>query len=305
MSVLVRGRNISKSFGEFKLIQGIDLEIKENEVIGIVGCNGCGKSTLLEMLVGRIPTDSGQWKWLRPHCQVSYMPQVANEEIRQQRLSCGEQTKKRLQRALYQPHELLVLDEPTNHLDQKGIQWLIQMIRKEKGTVIIVSHDRYFLDQCAQRIIELENGKLQHFLGNYSDYQMEKKKQLEAQKHAYMIQEKRQQKIKAEMARLKNWSQKAHEDAAQKAIETGNKFGGKEHNRAKAKKRDQQIKSKLKRLEKMQEESIEKPREQAKIQFTLEKAEKGNKRILEVKQLGKSYGNKVLFADSHYSRTTF
>lgn len=77
-------------------------------------------------------------------------------------------------------------------------------------------------------------------------------------------------------------------------------LGGKEHNRAKAKKRDQQIKSKLKRLEKMQEEGIEKPKEKTKIQFEIEKAEKGNKRVLEAKHLEQHFGKKTLFKDSHF-----
>lgn len=226
MSVLLRAKKISKSFRAIQLICEADLELKAHTVVGMVGSNGCGKSTLLEMLVGKLPADSGKWEWLKSSCKISYMPQVEVSQEKDDSLSCGEQTKKRLEKVLHQPHELLILDEPTNHLDQKGIKWLLQEIAKDKAAILIVSHDRYFLDQCAQEIIELEQGKLHYFLGNYSAYQREKKKQFEAQLHAYWVQEKNQQKIKDEMANLKNWSLKAHRDAAKKAIETGNKFGG-------------------------------------------------------------------------------
>ncbi len=298
MSVLLKGEKISQCFGELTLLRQVEFEINEGEKIGIVGQNGCGKSTLLEMLAGRLNPSEGQFYWYKP-CVTSYMQQVT-DEAEERLLSGGERTKKRLREALYQKHQLLLLDEPTNHLDQDSIKWLIKELQKEISTLVVVSHDRYFLDQCVSRIIEIEDGKLKSYPGNYHFYQEEKQKQRASQLHAYESQEKRKQKIEAEIETLKGWAQKAHHDARAKAIETGNKFGGKEHNRAKAKKRDKQVASKIKRLTAMIEEGVEKPKDEQKIQFNLHESSKANKRVIEAKNIGKTYGKKCLFEKSSF-----
>ena len=298
MSVLLKGEKITQSFGAFTLLDQIDLEIIEGEKIGIVGHNGCGKSTLLEMIAGHLLPSEGSFHWYKS-CAIAYMPQVTetNDEAV---LSGGERTKKRLREVLYEKHQLLILDEPTNHLDQDSIKWLIKEIQKEKGTLVVVSHDRYFLDQCATRIIEIDEGKLKSYPGNYSFYQKEKQAQRASQLHAYENQEKRKQKIEEEIQNLKGWSQKAHNEARAKAIETGNKFGGKEHNRAKAKKRDKQVASKIKRLTAMLQEGVEKPKAEQKITFTLQESPKANKRVIEAQNIAKSYGKKCLFEKSSF-----
>lgn len=298
MSALLKGEKISQCFGALTLLSQIEFEINEGEKIGIVGQNGCGKSTLLEMIAGRLNPSEGQLYWYKP-CVIAYMPQVTDEED-ERLLSGGERTKKRLREVLYEKHQLLLLDEPTNHLDQDSIKWLIKEIQKDTSTLVVVSHDRYFLDQCVTRMIEIEDGKLKSYSGNYHFYQEEKRKARESQLHAYENQEKRKQKIEAEIETLKGWAQKAHREARAKAIETGNKFGGKEHNRAKAKKRDKQVASKIKRLTAMIEEGVEKPKTEQKIQFTLQESPKANKRVIEAKNIAKAYGKKCLFEKSSF-----
>lgn len=299
MSVLLKGQNISKSYGTVKLIEHSMFEIFEGERVGLVGRNGCGKSTLLGMMTGEIMPSEGQWTWYKS-CEIGYLRQVAEPSILTSSLSGGEQTKKRLQEILYQKHDFLILDEPTNHLDRDAIKWLIKTLKKEKATLLIVSHDRYFLDQCTDRIVEIEAGTLTSYKGNYSAYREEKQRQYESKLHAYEVQEKRKQKLEAEMKQLQAWSSKAHNEAAIKARKTGNKFGGKEHNRAKAKKRDQQVKSKLKRLMRMEETGLQKPKEVQKITLDLNEWGKGNRRVIEAKEIRKAFNGKVLFDDSSF-----
>ena len=299
MSVLLKSQKLCQTFGALTLFKEVEFEIMEGEKVGLVGKNGCGKSTLLSIIAGKIQPSQGSYHWYKT-CDVAYMPQVAEEMLLDDTLSGGERTKKRVQEVLYQKHDVLILDEPTNHLDHNGIKWLIKAIQKEKGTVLMVSHDRYFLDQCVDRGGGRIVKKLKSYSGNYSWYQKEKQRLYESQLHAYEAQEKRKEKIHAEISQLKNWSQKAHREAAAKARETGNKKGGREFNRAKAKKTDKAVKSKLKRLMKMEQTGIKQPKKEQRICFDLIEKKKGNRRIIEAQEIQKYFGKRCLFANSNF-----
>ena len=118
--------------------------------------------------------------------------------------------------------------------------------------------------------------------------------------HAYIEQEKVKEKINNQIAELKKWSNKAHKEAGKKAIKTGNKVGGKQFNRAKAKKMDAQVKSKIKRLQKLQVEGVDKPKEEGYIVFNGTSAGKIGSVVLEAKDISKAYDNKVLFNKSSF-----
>ncbi|WP_308415502.1 GNAT family N-acetyltransferase [Sporanaerobium hydrogeniformans] len=199
-----------------------------------------------------------------------------------------------------QKGDLLILDEPTNHLDSEGIKWLLRTLRGRSEAILIISHDRYFLDQCVNRVVEIEEGKLKSYEGNYSFYRKEKQKQFEDKLHAYYEQEKIKACIQNQITELKNWSGKAHREAAAKAIKMGNKMGGKQYNRAKAKRMDQQVKSRIKRLEKINREGLQKPKEESTVYFEIQKASKTGAVLLEAKDIGKSYGAKCLFEKSSF-----
>ena len=189
----------------------------------------------------------------------------------------------------------MILDEPTNHLDYRGVQWLINEIKGYKGTLLVISHDRFFLNECANKILEIEDGTISEYKGNYDFYREEKKKRYDDELKKYLIQEDYKLKINNQISNLKNWSQKAHRESREKAIATGNKFGGKEYLRVKAKKKDIQIKSRIKRLEKIEAHGVKKPKEDNKINFNFQKGEIKGKRVLEANNISKSFNGKVLF----------
>ena len=299
MGLLLQTIKLTKSFGEHDVLKDITLTISEGEKIGIVGLNGAGKSTLIRLIAGELTADSGKMIWHR-HCQIGYLKQISEEKEGFGTLSGGEKTKKRLLRCLKNNVSVLILDEPTNHLDEKGMAWLINEIDAFKGTVIVISHDRYFLDQCINRIEEIENGKNQSFAGNYSWYRKEKKRLFEAATKAYEEQEKKKQGIREEMQVLKNWSAKAHREAGKKAIETGNKFGGKQHNRAKAKAMDRRVHSQMMRLQKIEVEGLQRPQEESTVSFQLGKEAQKGHRILCAGGLEMAYNEKVLFKKSDF-----
>jgi macrolide transport system ATP-binding/permease protein len=183
-------------------------------------------------------------------------------------------------------------------MDYQGINWLIEELKKYRGTVLIISHDRYFLDKAVNKIIELNKGKADMYHGNYTFYKEEKRKRYDSQLHQYEIQEKNQAKIKEEIDRLKEWSEKVHRDSRKK--ETAG-LGKKEYFRAKAKKKDRQIKSKIKNLEKINGEGVKRPEEDKKIHFRFNEGVLKKTRMIQAEDIKKSFETRILFKESSFS----
>ncbi len=330
--MLIKCNKIKKDFGDVSVLKDINLEIERGERVGLVGGNGAGKTTLANIIFGNLICDAGEIIWGEEDLKVGYLIQstyyTSNtinsmfqdtkevikgfferagqlglknvkswDNTRFDGLSGGEKTKLALAHIWAEKPNLLILDEPTNHMDFQGIQWLINEINKYKGTIIIISHDRYFLDECVGRIIELENGVIHSYKGNYTFYRNEKKRQYDSQLNAYSIQEKYKQKIAQDIHQLKNWSDKSHRESRKKAKQVA---GKKEYFRAKAKKKDKQVKSKLKRIEKIELEGVKKPNAEAKINFEFDGVEKKGKRMIEAINISKAYGEHVLFKNSSF-----
>lgn len=300
MTVLMESKNLSKEYGENVIFNKIDFKIKLGETIGIVGSNGTGKTTLANIICGKIEPTSGEIIWYKNNVKIGYMKQATEYEDPESTLSGGEKTKKLLNDVIHRDYNFLVLDEPTNHLDYLGVAYLIKEIKKFNGTIIIISHDRYFLDQCVTRIIEIENQKITEYNGNYTYYRKKKQEDYENAVHLYVEQEKIKNRINMQIEELEGWSDKAHRESRKKAIETGNKFGGKEYNRVKAKKMDNQIKSRIKRLEKMKVEGLEKPKEEEKVLFQIKESKKIGAVVVEAKDISKSFDKKILFEKSSF-----
>jgi macrolide transport system ATP-binding/permease protein len=329
MGILLSCREIKKEFGEINIINNISFDIAVGERIGLVGLNGSGKTTLANIIAGSLEIDGGSLCWHKSSVNIGYLKQesayvenlfdIANikdylytsstlglrkicewDDQKLKNLSGGEKTKLSLSQIWSLDPDFLILDEPTNHLDYQGVKWLVKELKKYKGTVLIISHDRYFLDECVTRIIEIENKTLQNYNGNYSFYREEKKRRYENQLNEYILQEEKKKKISEQINALKDWSAKAHRDAPAKAAASGNKMGGKEFLRAKAKKMDTQIKSRIKRLEKIKIEGVEKPKQESKISFRLKPATLRGNRIIEASNIDKAFNDKVLFKDSSF-----
>lgn len=200
--------NITKAYGERKLFAGASFFLQEGEKAGIIGINGTGKSTLLKMIAGLEEPDEG--RIIRAnHCIVRFLPQnpvfdnketVLEAVLRDDRsevnaayieadaksmltklgvtnfdepvgqLSGGQRKRLALVSVLLSPAEILVLDEPTNHLDNEMSDWLEDTLKKRRGAVIMVTHDRYFLDSVTTRIIEIDKGNIYSYSTNYEGY---------------------------------------------------------------------------------------------------------------------------------------
>lgn len=336
MSLLFACHLIKKSFGDRDVLKEITVNVQLGERIGLLGQNGSGKSTLADIIFGNLAADGGTIEVAQKSCKVIYLTQSSLcmenhwgagrtsvlkpdegdmlfqasrmglkkmqdwEEERLQALSGGEKKKQALAAVFAAEADLLILDEPSNNLDVQGIEWLLSELQVYRGTVMIISHDRYFLDQSVSRIIEIEGGILHEYAGNYTFYQQEKQRRYTSQLLQYQAQEKRRQAIDENIGQLKEWSAKAHRESRQKAREKGIKMGGKEIFRAKAKKRDQAVKSKVKRLEKMLAEGVDSPQAEFQPVFAFTQADKRGKRLIEADGIGKSYGPRTLFRESSF-----
>ena len=205
--MLLSAEHISINFGSRQLLEDVNFYLNEGDKTGIIGINGTGKSTFLKVLAGAIEPDEGRIS-RNPNVQVSYLPQnpvmdddatvleqvflhfpaefrALNEyeaktmlnklglpdfEQRVGTLSGGQRKRVALAAALIHPADILVLDEPTNHLDAEMTAWLEDWLRRFKGGLVMVTHDRYFLERVVNHITELSRGKLYHYEANYSKY---------------------------------------------------------------------------------------------------------------------------------------
>ena len=202
---------VAKSYGEKEVFRDVNFLIERGDRIALVGVNGAGKSTLIKLLAGREPLTKGEYKFghqvqsdyfaqdqykeLNPNARVlddlaDYSPGSGQTELRSLLgcflfsadevfkrigvLSGGERNRYALLKMLLHPANFLLLDEPTNHLDMRAKDVLLEALSKYTGTVVFVSHDRYFIDKLATRVFEVGNGKVEIYPGNYEDYMWRK-----------------------------------------------------------------------------------------------------------------------------------
>ncbi|HME09672.1 MAG TPA: ATP-binding cassette domain-containing protein, partial [Bryobacteraceae bacterium] len=204
--IVAEFENVAKSYGTKLVFSGVRFNIERGDRIALVGVNGAGKSTLIKLLAGSEPLTSGTYK-LGHNVEPDYFAQdqykeldvnarllddlstvaaKSNTELRSLLgsflfseddvfkkigvLSGGERNRYALARMLVHPSNFLLLDEPTNHLDMRAKDVLLEALEKFTGTVVFVSHDRYFIDKLATRVFEIGDGEVRVFPGNYEDY---------------------------------------------------------------------------------------------------------------------------------------
>ena len=244
-------KNLTKEYTDRRLFDGIDFSLEEGEKVGVIGINGTGKSTLLRIIAGVEESDGGEYI-KGSNVVINYLPQNPDFEpgisiydyviganrqdhdnfgiegeaktilnhlgfddiyARTDTLSGGQKKKVALAGALLRKNEILILDEPTNHLDHEMIEWLEQWLKNYRGALIMVTHDRYFLDLVCNRIVELDKGKLYSYKTNYEGFLQLK---AEREEMALSTQAKHENMLRKEIAwisrgaRARSTKQKAH-----------------------------------------------------------------------------------------------
>jgi len=315
MKELLKLKDVYVEIMEHSLLEQMKVTVKQGDVIGVIGRNGAGKSTVLQLINGKIEPTKGQLEWQQMNVTMAYVEQekevfTSNEVTTVEAellakwdvptndfhtLSGGEKLKIRLAKGFAQNSTLLMLDEPTNHLDEHGTELLIEQIKSYRGTIIVVSHDRYFLDVVATKIWSIEDRQLIEHKGNYTSYMKFREQKRLTQQREYEKQQKNIERIESQIKELTSWSQKAHAQSTKQE-------GYKEYYRVKAKRTDAQVKSKQKRLEKeLEKEKIERVKPDQVVEFSIQTNKKVGKRFLEVKQLGKCLEGRTLFEKVNFT----
>jgi len=174
---VVTAQDVHKGFGTRRVLAGVSFAVQERDRIGLIGANGAGKSTLLKLIVRALEPDEGLITWRR-ELVLRYVPQEPPIEPGTEHLSIGERRKRVLERAILDKPEVLALDEPTNHLDARTVEWLEQRLAAWNGALIVVTHDRYFLDRVATRIVEIDRGKAYSYEGDYEEFLLQQAERL-------------------------------------------------------------------------------------------------------------------------------
>lgn len=301
---LLTMEHITKAYTDRVLLNDVAFSINENEKIGVIGINGMGKSTLLKVTAGIEPYDEGKIS-MGKQVKICYLPQTPEfeegttvlraaiadnvNELNQwtieadarsmlnqlgfydydekvEHMSGGQKKRIALVNALLTPADILILDEPTNHLDNAMSEWLEEYLIGFRGAILMVTHDRYFLDRVATRIVEVDQGKLYSYPGNYSEFV---KLKAERQDMALATERKRKSLLRTELewlgrgARARSTKQKAHID----------------------------------RIKAMQE--IKDIQEEKRVVLDSVASRMGNKTI-ELENISKSYGDRKLISDYSY-----
>ncbi|EFH08076.1 ABC transporter, ATP-binding protein [Clostridioides difficile NAP08] len=302
--LLVKVENLKKYYAD-KLILDIDkLEILENDKIGLVGSNGQGKTTLLKAILGEIEIDEGyiylteSYSYISQSennieiCSDSKEKSLLNAPDRfEEYLSGGEKVKLKIADALSNKKNIIIADEPTSNLDKKSIGVLEEMFKRHEGALLLISHDRRFLDELCTTILELEDGKLKAYKGNYTDYLMQKDEEV---KRAYFeYQEYVKEKKRLEKALL---HKKSLSDGIRKTPKRmGNsearlhKMGGQTNK----KKLDSNVKAIKSRIDKLEVKN--KPKASIEMKIKIQNGmEIISKNLVEIKDMTLKLGNKLL-----------
>ena len=308
--LIIECSKIKKYYGD-RLILDIDnLNIYSEDRIGVVGLNGAGKTTLINILSQRIEPDKG---WVKLRGKTEYFSQLEEPEVYEissemaskfgvetlwnENMSGGEKTRFKLAKALENESILIFADEPTSNMDIEGIELMEKKLTEYKGALIIISHDRSFLDKLCNKIIEIENGKIKTYEGNYSDYSRQRlhdKERAQFEYEEYIKEKERlgsviadtKQKIKSikrPPKRMGNSEARLHKMGGQKAkANLERKVGNLE-----------------KRIEHL--EVKEKPKKISKIKIDIMPSDYiHSKIIIEGKKVNKSFGNKIIFKDAEF-----
>ena len=301
--LLLSAEKIEKSYGIKPLLEGASLYLSRGDKVGVVGLNGMGKSTLLKIIAGVEQYDSGSITKI-PHLVIHYLPQQpdmqagntvlqqvflgASEELRQMKeyeaksiltklgisdfqqdvstLSGGQKKRVAIASALATPCDLLILDEPTNHLDHHMVAWLEQTLQKFRGALLMITHDRYFLDRVSNKILEVNNGQIYQYESNYFGY-LESKAQREEM--ALSSERKRQSLLRKEL----QWIQRG------------------------VKARGTKSRSRVERFVALRDKEAPELPQQLEISSV---GTRLGKKTIEVNHISKSYGDKVLIQDFSY-----
>lgn len=307
--LLISAKNIKKYYSDRQIIDLPELNILEGDRIGIVGINGAGKTTLIGLLTGRILPDEGS---VDIRCNYSYISQLDDPEIKtispefasklnipeiySEKMSGGEKTRFKLAVVMQNNNPLIVADEPTSNLDIEGIEDLEKALKDYKGGLILISHDRKLLDSCCNSIIEIEDGRIERYEGNYTRFIEQREERKRRQLFEYQQYKREKERLQSVIVQVSEKSKSIRNAPRRMGNSEArlHKMGGQSakknlDNRKKA------LQSRVDHLEKK-----EKPKDLNPVHVDLAAGTLLSKRILSGERINKRFGERIIFQDAEF-----
>lgn len=291
--MLLEAKHIQKTIGEKNLFNIPEWHIYAGDRIGIVGRNGSGKTTLANVLAKREAPDTGT---VQLNGAVSFIDQLPDNQLIDT-LSGGEKTKERINQALAIQAGILFADEPTSHLDKNGRLYLEKQLMQFSGAVVVISHDRAFLNRMCNRIVELEAGEVHFYTGNYDDYRAQKELEKEFAQDEYETYVKEKKRLKKVMDKTHRKSEGIKQAPSRMGPSEArlHKMGG----QGGRKTLDKAVKNHEKRIEHL--ETKEKPVDLPPMTIQLDKGrEVHNPILVSGTKINKAFGSRVLFEQMEF-----
>ncbi|MCL1631625.1 Vga family ABC-F type ribosomal protection protein [Sporolactobacillus sp. CPB3-1] len=290
---LLEALNVKHSVKGRLLFETKELRVHRGDRIGLVGRNGCGKTTLLNILAKKVTPEEGT---VIQRASCTLLPQLKRTDTTK---SGGEVTQEYIQRALNEAPELLLADEPTTNLDLEHIEWLEKKLRAWQGALILVSHDRAFLDALCMSIWEIDEEKIKRYTGNYSAYITQKEMKRAEQQRAYETYEKKKRQLDEALRQKERKAQRATKKPKKLSASEAGIMGAKPYFAKKQKKLHQTANAMKTRLDQM--EKVEKVKNIQPLKMDLPNAESfKNRIILRVENLSAQFSRRVLWHKANF-----
>lgn len=318
MKLLIKAEKISVEFVGREVLDIDGLEIYDYDRIGLVGANGVGKSTLLKVLLGELSLAEnkinrfGRFRYIPQREEIGFQEikdyelvgKLGVNNLTQETMSGGEETRLKIAQALMEEAHGIFADEPTCHLDSEGIDFLINKLKAFSGALIIISHDRYFLDKTVDKIWELKDGKITEYFGNYSDYIYQKGEEYEEQVKKYEQFTIEHGKMKKAAEQKRNQAHKISKKTKGSPMKNNSQMGGRLSHQKPTGSKEKKLYSAAKTIEHRCEmlEEVKPPEKIRNIKFRQSKAlELHNPYPIRGEEVSKSFGERILFNKASFS----
>ncbi|MCR8842495.1 Msr family ABC-F type ribosomal protection protein [Paenibacillus sp. SC116] len=317
MNVLIKAKDIYVEYMGRDILDIDELELYDYDRIGLVGANGVGKTTLLKILLGEISLPHG--KMVRD-ADFTYIPQLDDvvvhdvkdhalmgklgiDQIHVENMSGGEETRLKIAQALSNRVHGIFADEPTCHLDRSGIEFLINQLKHYSGALLIISHDRYFLDQVVDKIWELKDGKITEYWGGYSEYLAQKEEEWQTQAAQYKQFSAERDRLEKAIFEKRNQARKLDQKAKGASRKNNSESGGRLSHQKPTGSKQKKLHNAAKNMEHRIEElgHVKPPEAVRSVQFRLSKAlELHNPFPITGKKIHKQFGDKAVFENATF-----
>lgn len=316
MDLLIKAKNIHLSYAGQDMLELDELELYSHDRIGLVGDNGAGKSSLLKILNGEITISGAEIQRFGNFAYISQLDEMQVESVgdntmlsrlgvsnvQSDTMSGGEETRAKIAATFSRQVHGIFADEPTSHLDRSGIDLLIGQLKAFDGAMLIISHDRYFLDEVVDKIWELKDGKITEYWGDYSEYLRQKEEEWsrQAAKYEEAMQERERLESAIEKQRKMARQVDSKQKGAKKSNESTGRLGHQKSTGSKQKKMYQAAKNMEKRLEALEE--IEAPENVRSVRFRQSKAlELHNKFPITADGLNVKFDDRILYDNASFT----